>query len=239
MKCFICENNIVGKYFIDAWNHRICEKHVNNDVVLCSSCHVFTKKEHVFEYDYTLCPICSRSAVTTNDSIDIILKSVINKLSRAGFKIDFNTVTIKICDAREMAKVRNSSINIMNKGLTLTEVHSSIGAMIFGAKKFKHNIYMLNHMPKIEFAGILAHELLHVWQTQNGINLSSKLTEGLCNMGSYLMYTQLGGTVTEYYIKALFENTDPIYGDGFKYVYAKYEEIGWDGIKQKALNNEL
>ena len=34
----------------------------------------------------------------------------------------------------------------------------------------------------------------------------------------------------EVYIKNLKESSDPIYGNGFRYVFAQYEMSGWRGI---------
>lgn len=47
--------------------------------------------------------------------------------------------------------------------------------------------------------------------------------EGLCNMGSYLIYSTSISHFADFCIKNLKESQDSIYGDGFRYVLGKYE----------------
>ena len=63
--------------------------------------------------------------------------------------------------------------------------------------------------------------------------------EGLCNMGSYLIYSTSISHFADFCIKNLKESQDSIYGDGFRYVFAKYEMSGWRGIIQSVTNNAL
>ena len=102
-----------------------------------------------------------------------------------------------------------------------------------------HKIYMLSDQPRFEFLGTLAHELLHVWQNEHELKLPPMKCEGLCNMGSYLIYSTDNSPIAQHYIKNLKESPDPIYGEGFRYVFAKYEMSGWRGIIQSVNNNAL
>lgn len=102
-----------------------------------------------------------------------------------------------------------------------------------------HKIYMLSDQPRLEFLGTLAHELLHVWQNEHDIKLLSMKCEGLCNMGSYLVYLTDKSPIADLYIKDLKESRDAIYGDGFRYVFARYDDYGWRGIIQSVINNMI
>ena len=81
-------------------------------------------------------------------------------------------------------------------------------------------------MPKIQFAGVLAHELLHVWQNEKGISLPPPLTEGFCNLGSYVVYKSIGNELAIRMIKNLENDPSPVYGDGFRKVFEVYKREG-------------
>ena len=74
---------------------------------------------------------------------------------------------------------------------------------------------------------------------ENQIKLSSPLCEGLCNLGSWLAFSTIKSSKTPYFLKTIKENPDPVYGDGFRYVYSKYETEGWEGVLQLARSGKL
>lgn len=241
MDCHICHKPLRGRYYIDSWDHKICESHLNNDAVFCSSCTAFTKKDIVLSDGRILCNVCESIAIKPNDSVDPIKRTVINALLKVGFadlRIE-DIDSIKVVSAEKLAELRKMPINPNNKGLTLSKVSTSFGLLSGKKQEMTHTVYMLSHLTKIEFAGTLAHEMLHAWQTQNGIKMSPKLTEGLCNMGAYLMYNTLASSLTKIYLKHLHESPDPIYGDGFREVYALYEEWGWSDLIKNVKENKL
>ena len=119
-----------------------------------------------------------------------------------------------------MSKINGTNIvNFNQAGLTK---YRSISSTLSSLKK-EYKIYVLDYFQKIKFAGVLAHELLHVWQYEKGISLSSQLTEGLCNLASYLVYEDINTDLSRMYIKFLQEDSDPIYGDGFRKVLEVYK----------------
>lgn len=98
---------------------------------------------------------------------------------------------------------------------------------------------MLSYLPKIEFAATLAHEILHIWQIENGIQLPPLKCEGLCNIGSYIIYENMSAQKASYYKKNLMESPDPIYGDGFRLIYSIYEQYGLEELFEMAKNYKL
>ena len=49
-------------------------------------------------------------------------------------------------------------------------------------------------------------------------------------MGSYLIYSTENSPIAQHYIKNLKESPDPIYGNGFRYVFGKYQQYGWNKL---------
>jgi hypothetical protein len=100
-------------------------------------------------------------------------------------------IPIQLVTPAEMAKLNHSGqINLYQPGLAQTA--KTIG--VFGSH-CKHTIYIFDYLPKIKFAGVLAHEMLHVWQNEKGIALSPMRTEGFCNLGSYVVYESFPSTL--------------------------------------------
>jgi hypothetical protein len=179
-------------------------------------------------------------AIKNGDSIEPMKNSVIKSLTKVGFD-DLRTedISIEVVSAERMASIRKSSVNVQNKGLTQSNVNTSFSLLGGKKQRFQHIIYMLTHLTKIEFAGTLAHEMLHAWQVQNEIHLPPKWCEGLCNMGSFLMYNTLASSLTTIYLKALHESPDPVYGDGFREVYSRFEELDWGGLIKNIRENKF
>ena len=240
MECFICKKRLSGRYYVDQWDHKMCEAHMNNDAVYCYSCTCFTKKDITLPDGRILCPVCMANAVRPVDSVAFLTSTVIKTLNKVGFDVlSQEDIKLEIISADKMAQVRKSSVNLQNKGLTLSNVSQSFS--LLGGKKqaFNHVIYMLTHLTKNEFAGVLAHEMLHAWQIQNGISMSPQRTEGFCNMGSYLVYITMAGSLNKLYLKQLHENPDPVYGDGFREMYRYFEELDWKRLIQCVRERKL
>jgi len=243
-KCYICLQPLAGTYHFDVWDHKMCASHYNKDVIACSSCYGFTKKDNILPDGRILCKVCFDTAIKPGDSVESVKASVINNLNRVGFDdLRIEDITIEIVSAQKLAEIRKSPINLQNKGITMSKTTTATSFGFFTGKNtrqtFRHRVYMLTHLTKIEFAGTLAHELLHAWQVQNGINMSPKMTEGVCNMGTYLMYTSLPGSLTKILLKSLNESNDPIYGDGFREVFTIYNDIGWSELIMKIRKKDI
>ena len=243
MKCYICHKDINGKYYIDQWGHNICASHMDKkEVTMCTSCGAFTT-EHPIADGRCMCMDCKSTVINTHCEVAECLSYVKNQLVSVGF--DFGTcnvsnIPVEIVSAKKIAEIRKAPISISNKGVTFTETQmrgtSRDNMKVVG---HTHKIYMLSDQPRLEFLGTLAHELLHVWQNEHDIKLSPMKCEGLCNIDSYVIYSIENTPIAQHYIKNLKESLDPIYGDGFRYVFAQYEMSGWRGIIQSVNQNTI
>ena len=228
MICNICHKPLTGRYLIDEWGNKMCESHLNRDVDHCASCSAFTRKNHTLPDGRVLCKTCYNSAIKPGDSIENVKNFVINCLYNAGFSdLRLEDISFEIVTAHRLAEIRKAPVDMNIKGYTMSNINTSTLYGIRTNQKCKHNICMLTHLPKIEFAGTLAHEMLHTWLAQNSVSMSQKKTEGFCNMGTYLVYSSMPGAFAKMQLKSLHESTDPIYGDGFREMYADFERLGW------------
>ena len=93
-----------------------------------------------------------------------------------------------------------------------------------------YTIYILFGLPRIEFEAVLAHELVHIWLYNNQVNLQTEIEEGLCNLGSALIYRNDGTHFSNIHLKAMDNDPHAIYGDGYRHMKTQLEKLGWDGI---------
>jgi len=235
MDCCICNKPISGEYWTDLWDNKMCASHLDNDAADCDSCLAFTRKEHILPDGRDLCKVCFGTAIKRGDSVEQIKTTVVKQLNQVGFDdLRIQDIYIEIVTAQKLAELQKKPIDTQNKGLTLSNTQTEVSPGFFfrkiKSKMFRHDIYMLTHQTKMEFAGTLAHEMLHAWQVQNGIKMQPKMVEGFCNMGTYLMFISMPGSLSKVLLKSLHESDDPIYGDGFREVYAMYEDLGWKDL---------
>ena len=222
MKCTLCTSEIRGSYLLDTWHQPICACH---KVEYCSSCGRFVKPTDLHLTDgRCLCSFCAPSIVSLPQHIEWVNKRVRSILVLHGINDLPVDIPIKLVTPAEMAKLNGSGqVNLLQPGLART---SKMTGLFFS--RCKHSIYIFNHLPKIQFAGVLAHEMLHVWQNEKGISLSPMCTEGFCNLGSYVVYASIGTEVSRHFMKRLEEDPHPVYGDGFRKVLEVYRKIGSD-----------
>lgn len=219
MKCMICDTEIRGRYLIDAWKQSVCDWH---KIEYCSSCGRFVKLSDLHLPDgRCLCSFCHPSIVHLSQHIEWVEKRVRSILSSCGITDIPQNTPIRLVSPIEMAKLSGSKqINLFQPGLTRTS--KMVGLFV---SRCNHTIYIFNYLPKIQFAGVLAHELLHVWQNEKGILLPSSYAEGFCNVGSYVVYDAINTDISHYFIKRLAEDPNPIYGDGFRQVVDIYKKM--------------
>lgn len=235
MKCCICNKNINGSYYTDVWGHIACAEHIDSgEIINCSSCHGFSDRKYTLIDNRVLCRTCKNSVVDNVDDIESLKESVLFNLQKCGFgDLAMDTVSIEIASSSKIANIRGCEINIMNKGVALSQIKRSFTLFGGNSKSMQHAIYILESLPKVEFAGVLAHELIHAWQTQNGIHPPPLWCEGLCNLGSYYTYLMMPSPLTKILKQGLMDSPDPIYGDGFRAVHKLESEMGLSGVIAK------
>lgn len=226
MKCMICGEDIRGRYLMDCWHQAVHDCH---KIEYCFSCGRFVKPDDIHLADgRNICSSCATGIVKTVQHTEWVEKRVRAILVSNGVEKLPDGVPIKIVPPSRMAQLSHcSSVDTNHYGLTRTSKMSSL----FGSH-CNHTVYMLDYLPKIFFAGILAHEFLHVWQNEQGISLPPPLCEGFCNLGSYVVYQSIALDISRFYVKRLEEDAHPVYGDGFRKVKKVYLEQGERCLKK-------
>lgn len=232
MKCVICNQEIIGKYIFDSWGQGA---HAHHRITFCSSCgRIIGDEEPILQDGRCICKVCQHSIVTSPDQIDWLDKQVRHILCGVGIKDIPANIPIEIVNAEKLMLLQGSAVvNTNQRGLTVTRQQVTLFS-----SKIEHNIYVLDHQPKVAFAGVLAHEMLHAWQNQQGIKVEQDVCEGFCNLGSYAVYSSIGNEMSKHCIEQLEKSTDPIYGSGYRKVKHFLDKYSWEKVITKMKNKQ-
>ncbi|NLK63036.1 MAG: protein DA1 [Fusobacteria bacterium] len=227
LTCCICLEKIKSEHYTDIWGNRF---HIAHEMPheICSVClSVIHNKNKINMKKYNngiiVCGECNKSAVTNEvhafklkyKVFDILKENKIFNIPD-NIPVKFMDMSIKMKDKclgfnRKTEKIVNKKNNIKNK-------------IIY------NEIYMAYGLPEMEFESVLAHELMHVWITQNNIKLDHNNVEGLCNLGSAFVYKKYNNEKSKMLLNAMFKLKDKAYGKKFKKYMYIYEEKGIEGV---------
>ncbi|MBQ8853873.1 MAG: hypothetical protein IJZ67_06160 [Alistipes sp.] len=224
-RCIICDKPLVGSYRRDQWGQKACVEHT---IVNCSSCGRMTLPTDIHLADgRSVCSFCKGKVVSKIEHIEWVY-SRIQEIFEQNFLSLPGKIPVELVTSEQMMTLYNSP---SLAGKTPSGLTVSGGSGIFGMP-MRHKVYMLDYLHKVVFGGVLAHELLHVWQNEHHILLPTAHCEGFCNMGTYLFYTYLDNELSEKLAKAMMASPDPIYGEGFRQVKAVFEDEGGRNLEQ-------
>lgn len=228
LRCAVCGGIIEGQYLLDHWGNAYHTRH-KGDALQCDFCQRFIVgalgdgMKH-FPDGRTLCAKCAPSSVESVREARSIMADVARELARSGIRVDTGTIQLRLLGQDGMARIaRNRSHE--TKGFTDYLVKKGP----FGnVQSEEMRVYLLLGMPRAQFAGTVAHELMHIWQFQRGcLEQDPAFSEGSCNFASYLVLKRLGGPEAEFAIDSMWKDPDPIYGGGYRRVklYAEREGV--------------
>ncbi len=221
--CAVCGKMVVGHCRVDKWGqlfHNECE------FMPCLNCGRATSLNDThLPYNRHVCSHCIDKVVRKDAHIQWVYDRV-QEIFGHNFLSLPGRIPVEIVSPDQMLKLHNSrDTSRIPSGLT-----RSGGAGFFGAK-MHHKVYMLDYQHKVVFGGVLAHELLHVWQNEHHTVLPPNYCEGFCNLGTYLFYGYLDNELSRVHMEQMMNNPDPIYGDGFREVKQIFETEGGKNLE--------
>lgn len=232
VKCVVCGQYIIGRYTLDTWNQAAHDFH---SISFCFSCgRIIAKNGLVLADGRHLCEHCQPSVVLTVKQVEWVDKKVRTILFKAGIDDIPQNVPIEIVDSFQLMKIGGTKeIDVNQHGLA---VFNQITSNRINIKE--HKVYILDHLPKIAFAGVFAHEILHVWQNEKGITPPKDICEGFCNLGSYAVYADINNPSALKYIEQMEKSPDPVYGEGYRKVKRYLDKNGWPAVIKKLKTNK-
>ncbi len=222
LKCSICKEPITGEYLIDDYGlkyHKYHETKLNR----CDVCNRLisdktTRGGVKYSDGRNVCNICKNKKLNSAWQYELSLNKVISRLNNYGLLFNKETIKLKVVDLTELQRVSKNKHSKNIKGFSYTNIE------VLGSKKtFQHTVYVLSGIPSKYAESTIAHELMHVWISENiKHKLAKQLEEGSCN---YISYTYLKSDYSDDakdIIKQLHNNPDKIYGDGYRKVYDRF-----------------
>lgn len=169
------------------------------------------------------CFDCKKIGVDTIEQ----LKSIYNKAYDAMtsvLNVTINEdVTVEFVNAQAIAEETDERVNFTNGYDPRTS-----GLAISGSNK---RIMIENGRPEATTFGTIVHELTHIWQYENlDFDKIPDNDDGSRHKEGHAVWASIKAIETLYdapnQVRAWKENTDPIYGDGYRMLVAKLAESG-------------
>lgn len=232
--CDVCKKIFTSQFLIDEWGNKSHTSHDGEPIKHCDCCgrilsNNTSKGFQKVKDGRTICRICLSSAITNWNEGEQQKNRVLNLLKKYSFKNIPETFPLEVVDAYEMSSVSKSPL-YSTRGLAQSGFSFSI---LGGRKSHSHKIFMLSHLPKEEFVGVLAHEILHLWINNNNVKLSDEETEGFCNLGSYLVFFKNNSQFSGIQLKRMEKDMNPAYGKAYRRMRAELLKFGWKNFLDK------
>lgn len=236
-RCVVCSRPIEDRHLVDPWGNKAHVDHNGHPVEICGSCgRILSPKGSKGSFRYsdgrTICGVCRETAVTDLKRIGQLTTTVKSLLSTVGIDGFPAAVPLSLVDLDELKDKSGKHYNNSARGITLSMVMMRKDAPAVTS----HTIHILEGLPLTEFKAVLAHELLHVWLIENGIDLPDKETEGFCNLGAMLVNQNENTAFSKVLLSQLETNPDPVYGDGYRHMKNKLDLLNWSGLIRELLS---
>jgi len=227
LRCAVCGGIIEGQYLLDYWGNAYHTRH-KDDVLQCDFCQRFIVGSLVdgmkrLPDGRCLCTKCAPTSITSVREARSLLREAAKKLEKSGISVDPAPVELHLVGQEELRRIAGEKSHD-TKGFTDYLVKKGPFGMVTNEET---KVYLLNGMPRTQAVATAAHELMHIWQFQNGrLDQNPVLSEGSCNFASYLVLRRIGGREADYAIDGMLTDPDRVYGEGFRRVKAYAERYG-------------
>ena len=258
-RCTICNKALVGKHQINDWGDRFCSDHAK-ELAACNYCGRLvpqaTKRMRRRAVEDIRCDTCAATAIENVDQAKLHIPKLVEWVETQGVHFRHKTFRIEVLDranfnAREGGRRDPLGLTTSTRYLRNQRVeHAKV-----------ESVAILQGLPLTLFAGVCVHELGHVWLVQhNVVNLPLVDEEGFCELLAYRHYTMAPAPVTQdkpllpapaapdaleisrkaarFYARAIAENSNPVYGDGFRKLQRLAERIGFAQIIKALLRKK-
>ncbi len=227
-RCSVCGLPIRSGYIENDWGDTYCTHH-EKEFQPCFSCgrlvcDALTGGGVVYEDGRVACNLCRENAIDQTSDGQAVLEGVRRTLALLGLDFGNERISLKLGGLSQLKDGRARDLS----GNTRTCTWSRDGEPV---KREVGEITILYGLPYEHFAAVAAHELGHAWLfLQEYPELPPSVEEGLCELLSYLWLQQMDTTAARHRMRAMEENDDPVYGDGFRAALESYRRLPLDDL---------
>lgn len=207
--CDVCGKEVDGTYYTDNYGRISCHRHKVHQCYCCGRFYNPLRCSKISPYGL-FCPDCQKSRIDTS-SVHKIANLINLYFQNNGLEIP--PYSLKLINEDRMVSITGSS--------------NTLG---FATNSDPYKITIIRHLSRTGLAAVLAHEVLHLWQYKHGFNTPDLLSEGMCELGSFLFLKSINRKEADHHFKAIEQNTDKTYGGGFRLFKSIYQKFGWEGV---------
>ena len=236
-RCTLCNKALTGQYQINSWGDRYCSDHAQT-MASCSYCgrlvpHT-TKRMRRRSIEAVRCDHCASTAIENTPQAKLLMTNLITWVEAQGMGFRQKTFRIELLDRADFISRKSGRRDPL--GLTSS-------TRFMRQKRVDHakieSVAILRGLPHTLFEGVCIHELGHVWLVQqNIVNLPSLDEEGFCELLAYRHYIEIGSNVDLFYARGIAENSDAVYGGGFRKLKRLEERVGFAQIIKALLRKK-
>ncbi len=228
--CSLCQQGITGSYLSDFWGNKACAHHGQ---VATGQCHVCARlmssqTGKTLPDGRLLCQHCQPTEIEDFRQIQSAKLAALKLMKDVGFAYIPDYVKVELYSDQQLINQRmqaSATGNIHGYTRSAQRHIPNYGLLM------EHSIHILNGLPRIAFMGVVAHELLHVWIHEQGLqHLTPPQVEGFCNLGTALIYFAEASDLATVLHKRMLEDPDPVYGDGYRLMKQYLDQIGWPAL---------
>jgi LIM domain-containing protein len=216
LRCVVCGAPLEDSYLEDGWGNAFHARHGRE--ILCPFCgRVMAPATTGGGFISTangirICALCAGRAVSSREQIEAVLERVRLRLMDL-FPVPPGSFSWELVD-------RTHLLERLPPGQALgTELGVTREALQRSGKEVRRRIqvFLLSGIPDWLLDGVAAHELVHVWQQQRGLDsLPPEQAEGTAEYASYLLLREGGTQEGKVKIEAMEKSADKVYGRGFR-----------------------
>ncbi len=222
--CDICGEPLIDSAITDFWGNRFHIRH-SYEYPICSVCGRLVTRDGIeLEKNRWICSVCAQTSVTNPEKARILLERVRDEMASFGIIIITLGLRIELVSADRLPGNRNTPGSNPYAAAFWNE-----GKYIQGDERA--TIFVLSGLPEDFMRGVIAHELMHIWQHENNAeNLPLDLKEGSANWASSLIFNRMGSLRGKFFINSYEKSNDPIYGGGYRKIAKYADNHGVNGV---------
>jgi hypothetical protein len=224
-RCEVCGDPLDNAAITDFWGNRFHPRHAK-EFPICVVCGRLVQRDgSEIESNRWMCPICLKMSVTSTERARQLLEEVREQLASSGIVVTTLGLRVELVTSAQLSEGRRGSGTAhAYAGILWNSGKSDLGDEIATIKA-------LTGLPDDLLRGVIAHELMHIWQHENGVDAASlELREGSANWASTFIYGALRNDRGRYYIGGLEKSNDPLYGVGYRNIAKYADNNGVEGV---------
>ena len=207
----------------------------------CFACMFPTPSGARLSADRVICPDCGRTSISSQTQAQAIFEEVRNTMRFSLGIVTKNPIRLALTDPVTLHRLSGArSGQLVEQGLyrynaqvERVTTRDFLGRKV-GEKLYKKDesveIYVMDHLPRVRMEYVMAHELAHDWMRAFYPGIREEwIREGFAE---YIAWRYNHYKKRHKLNSRIENNTDPVYGEGFRRIRKIAQDRGFAGLKK-------